>query len=67
MEEEKGRIWDNGRKKRDSKIIEALSMGKGDLRITLLVQSVLVTQNMTEIFQKYMIYVFILVELTGLN
>lgn len=23
----KGRIWDNGREKRDSKIIEALSMG----------------------------------------
>lgn len=49
-----------GGEKRDSKIIEALSMGTRGSGITLLVQSALVTQNVTEIFQKYILYVFIL-------
>ena len=57
----KGRIWDNGRKK-DSKIIEALSMGTRRFRKHLVVQPVLVTQNVTEIFQKHILYVFILVD-----
>lgn len=66
MEEERARSGIIGGRKRDSKIIEVLSMEQGDLGIILLVQSVLVTQNVTEIFQKYILYVFILIELIWL-
>lgn len=60
MEEERTGSGIMGGEKRDSKIIEALSMRTRGSGITLLVQSALVTQNVTEIFQKYILYVFIL-------
>lgn len=50
-------------KKKDYKIID-LSMWTKRFRNNLVTQSTLVTQNVTEIVQKYTPYVFMLVELT---